>query len=311
MDILQLVDIILSCQYYHVYVPFTILVILIVLIQHFLSTLSQKTYYGARLTAIPTDIANDTEEVNIYFGRINTIKTNAFSQLSQCRSLSLSHNRISEIEPGAFNGLISLTSLSLQNNEISELEPGSFNGLSNVRSPVFLNSNRITTLRAGTFQGFVEVEDISMSNNKINSIQDNTFANLTKLIALSLAENNLESLSAGVFFGLESLNRLYLSGNHLTMLPADVFNHLPRPLQLGLFNRHDNRSTDNPLNCNPGLCWLKQEELQGIITWVNVYRLPQGNYPFLPRCSNEIDWDTWSCDHENDRGLSFTLLYLN
>ena len=156
----------------------------------------------------------------------------------------------------------------------------------------------------------MEVEYIRLSRNRINSIADNTFENLKKLKTLWLQENNLETLSAGTFLGLESLTSLRLDGNQLMMLPADVFSHLPRPLKFGLFNLDHNRTTDNPLICDAGLCWLKQEELEGNIDWPNVFVcLHTCNfYRYSPRCTDGIDWDVWSCDDRE--GLSLTLAYL-
>ena len=100
--------------------------------------------------------------------------------------------------------------------------------------------------------------------------------------------NHLVTLNRDTFFGLDSLKELYLSGNNLTRLPADVFNHLPRPFQLTQHYPWAGNTTDNPVPCDTGLCWLKHEEQQGTITWRHrVYK---------PRCANGIDWDTWSCN---------------
>ena len=140
------------------------------------------------------------------------------------------------------------TTLSFYLNQISEIEPGGFNGLSNLEYLEIL-SNRL-----------------EIQSNNISSIEDNTFLNLNKLEALFLLNNNLKTLSSRVFCGLTSLNALHLELNHLSTLPADVFSHLPRPLTLGLIF-HPNDTLYNLLKCDSQLCWLKQEELQGNITW--------------------------------------------
>ena len=129
------------------------------------------------------------------------------------------------------------------------------------------------------FQGLVSLEYLEIHFNIISFIEDNTFANLMRLKELNLAVNRLESLGPGIFCGLDSLSWLDLRENRLTTLPVDVFNHLPHPLQLKLNN--------NSLQCDAALCWLRQEELNGTITW----------YPFggRPICANEVSWEKWRC----------------
>ena len=93
-----------------------------------------------------------------------------------------------------------------------------------------------------------------------------------------------------MFSGLNSLKKLQLYRNNLTTLPADVFKHLPRPLEISLYDsRYD--PVGNPLQCNADLCWLKKEEMKGTITW-----LTYSFATFKPRCANGIDWDTWICN---------------
>ena len=288
-------------------------------------TLCQKEYFKRHqgLTEVPTDIPPDVISVDIRYNGISKIKQNAFSQLSQCRTLIMYGNGLSEVEPGAFNGLRSLVYLGLgtnrlerlyvnmfsslarcedlevQFNHISEIQPGSFNGLDNVEK-VWFAFNRLTTLTAGTFQGLVALKDLNMWSNNINFIADDTFANLTQLQILNLETNDLETLSPRTFNGLASLRYLFLHGNRLTSLSVDVLSHLPRPLTLGLQYAVVQATPDNMFTCNSQLCWLKQEEQQGTVIWFFY-----GNYPtslHKPSCVNGIDWDTWIC---NETGNTF------
>ena len=221
------------------------------------------------LTGIPADIPAEATEVHLQWNNITIIEGNVFSRLTQCSVLELDHNEINEIESGAFNGLSKLKDLRL-------------------------SSNRLSKLSIGTFQGLVTVEELWVNYNRINTIEDNTFANLKKLRIIWLDNNHLDTLTPGMFAGLDSLEHLTLELNSLTKLPADVFSHLPRPLTLGLQDAVFHRTPDNELQCDAELCWLKQEELQGNITWYIYCKYP--SYPYKPRCADGIVWDTWICD---------------
>ena len=125
---------------------------------------------------------------------------------------------------------------------------------------------------------------LDLAINNINLIEDNAFIGLKSLEDLDLHSNKLETLTPGIFCFLDSLRKLNLKKNRLTSLPADVFNHLPRPLRVDV--------SDNPLECDAALCWLKQEELNGNITYLN--------YLGRPTCAKEVNWFTWFC---NETGI--------
>ena len=86
-----------------------------------------------------------------------------------------------------------------------------------------------------------------------------------------------------MFYGLVSLIVLQLEGNRLTRLPVDVFKHLPNSFTLGLGNVRRKPQEDNPLQCNEDLCWLKQKERNGTITWYIdiLHEIPK------PKCDDE------------------------
>ena len=224
-------------------------------------TVDRKYYNVSQgLTEIPTNIPEDAVEVYIGGNAIDTLKANAFSGLSACIILELDDNEISEVEPGAFNGLGNVTRLILRNN--------------------WLNS-----LKVGMFEGLVAVDYLSCFRNRISAIEDNTFVILMRLKYLFLGHNHLLSLSPGAFCGLQSIDVLWLQSNRLTSLPEDAFRHLPRPLKLFV--------SGNLLQCDADLCWLKYEELNGTITWID------GVYNSPPTCVKAVNWDIWSC---NDTG---------
>ena len=138
-----------------------------------------------------------------------------------------------------------------------------------------------------------------MVKNQISEIEPGTFTGLDSLTYLRLWGNSISELEARTFCGLESIEELLLDINVLTSLPQDVFIHLPRPLILGLYR--------NPLQCDAALCWLRQEELNGTITW---YREENG-YTSKPVCANGVNWDNWSCSQTGDVSLINVLPHLS
>ena len=235
---------------------------------------ADRNYYKVKqnLTSIPTDIPADALEVHLEYKSITKIEADVFSELSQCEHLFLYNNQICDIEPEAFKGLGSLTWLSFRSNQLTELELGTFDGLSNL-TELHLGFNQISELTPGIFDG------------------------LSALSTLRLNYNKLQRLSPLLFCGLNSLCRLSLNENRLTRLSADVFNHLPRPLELALFDAYFYYRSDGPEKyvCDSELCWLKKEEQQGNITWT---RIGSGGPPSI--CGNGLDWDTWDCDETGD-----------
>ena len=99
---------------------------------------------------------------------------------------------------------------------------------------------------------------------------------------------------------LKKLTKLHLQGNNLSSLSADVLSHLQRPLELGLFDPFFDPTPHHMMNCDADLCWLKQEEMQGTITWITLTSPVE--ITFKPVCAGGLDWDTWTCD---GNGMSY------
>ena len=131
---------------------------------------------------------------------------------------------------------------------------------------VDLSENHITTIRAGSFSHLARCALLWLDNNQISEINPAAFRGLTSLRRLYLHTNKLTHISPGTFSGLTSLNNLWLSNNRLTGLSSDLFLDLPRPLRL-LLGNPDNNDPDNAFLCDESLCWLKQEEQDGTVTF--------------------------------------------
>lgn len=214
------------------------------------------------LTAVPDDIPADTRWVYLYNNEISRIRINVFSHLTNCTKLWMSSNSISVIEPDAFNGLQSLQVLDLRYNSISEINARDFSELQSLQV-------------------------LDLSNNAIEYIHVEAFQKLQSMKTLWLKANSLAVIHQEVFKELYSLNRLHLEQNELSILYSVAFSDLPRPLTLVLSNSEVPLYSDNPLQCNPGFCWLKREEEAGAIRWW------RGN---KPRCADGTVWESWTCD---------------
>ena len=58
--------------------------------------------------------------------------------------------------------------------------------------------------------------------------------------------------------------------------------------------------SENPLNCDRSLCWLRQEVETGSITWLQEtedYQTFAIGHVFKPTCADGTSWDkvNWSC----------------
>ena len=217
------------------------------------------------------DIPSFYTKVDISSNDIKVVRRNAFAHLYQCWRMDLRFNEITRIETGAFNGLKSITELELGSNRLESLSPGMFTGLGMLRK-------------------------LTLFRNKIGEIEDWTFQNMTELTELSLDENQLRNLTSRTFAGLSSLKKLELMWNRINIIYADVLAHIPRPFELGLgYNServtNDVRADEDDFRCeSPRMCWLKQEELGGNITWAGF-----GFFIYKPDCAGRDRWDKVTC----------------
>ena len=108
-------------------------------------TSSHGYYYRTQcgLTDVPPDIPSTVTELYLHSNNISTIQPNAFSHLTSCTLLSLSHNHLTKISKQMFSGLTSVKHLFLEGNQIFYIQPGSFSSLPNL-SDVRLANNDLT-----------------------------------------------------------------------------------------------------------------------------------------------------------------------
>ena len=152
---------------------------------------------------------------------------------------------------------------------------------------VWLDGNFITHIRDGVFQHLMVCTELFLDQNDLTEVRAGMWEGLTSLTMLSLSFNQISTIPVGAFNTLTSLERLYLSYNQLVTLVEGVFNTpLRTSLELTL-NR-------NPLQCDVRMCWIKQAEWVGHITW------DTWGGDRRPQCKNQpgVHWDniTLNCE---------------
>ena len=233
--------------------------------------------------------------------RITGVKANIFAHLTQCTKLELDSNQISDVEPGAFNGLTALKELRLEYNHLRHLHSNMFSYLSNL-TVLIIHDNQIQDIEAGAFNGLGNIWHVFLGANRLAEVRADIFQGLEEVQELSIARNVIEFVADDSFSNLKKLTKLNLAGNNLSSLSADVLSHLQRPLELGLFDPFFDPTPHHMMNCDADLCWLKQEELQGTITWIT--HTTPAEISFKPLCAGGLDWDTWTCD---GNGMSYRI----
>ena len=215
------------------------------------------------LTEVPEDNPAQAREVDLSWNSISHIRDGAFRHLTVCTWLSLHYNTLTEVRAGMWEGLSSLTKLYLYSNQISTIPMGAFNTLSSLTW-------------------------LSLSRNQISTIPVGAFNTLSSLTVLDLGGNQISTIPVGAFNTLTSLEVLWLDNNELVTLEEGLFN---TPLRTSLTLTLDH----NPLQCNERMCWIKEAERVGHITW---YTWSGGDG--RPQCKNQpgIRWDniTLNCE---------------
>ena len=167
------------------------------------------------------------QTLNLSRNRIRGIDAAAFDlmpdEVSQMKTLDLSHNQLRELEDFVFEELINLTSLQLHNNELTALNEYTLSGLVDLKQ-LNLGHNDIETVHASTFSDNSKLTHLRMHANEIGSLPEEVFSNLTELKLLNLSHNRLEEFP-NVFSALSNLRVVTVSENDLTTLPANAFEH--------------------------------------------------------------------------------------
>ena len=154
------------------------------------------------------------------------------------------------------------------------------------------HGNYINIIKEGTFKYLGSLEHLILCDNSIKEIEDGTFTGLSNLIELNLYYNQLGTsyydyslIKRDRWDGLTSLRKLSLRRNRIGTLQAGAFSNLPNMKELDLRDNTDLKTLDsnifepnghpnqllldiseNELDCDAALCWLKEGEEEGWLT---------------------------------------------
>ena len=231
--------------------------------------------------SILTDIATLSNN------KINSTEREAFNGLSNLKQIYLYGNDLTKLNNKMFVGLDSLEEMTLSFNKINSIEAGTFTGLRYLKE-LWLDNNKVLEHVTGNmFAGLNRLELLSIHTNKISKIATDLFTGLLNLREIDLDDNLITEINNGTFNSLEQLSKVWLYNNKLTTLPHNAFSGLPRPMELTLGG--------NPLECSSDLCWMKQGESEGWLTWIQFE-----NRPLEPSCAGGSDWRNLTLDCPTD-----------
>ncbi len=179
---------------------------------------------------------------------IADIQPAAFSYLTKCLWIHLSHNKLTIIRKDTWKGLDSLQRLDLGHNFITDILPGGFSNLNLLE--MYLNNNLLTNIQREIWEGMDNLRLLHLTQNHLTVVKADTFVLLSGLQWLYLENNRIVQIEPKSF--PRSLSILCLSGNNLGTLSELVLDPSWLNLQLTLGR--------NPLFCNTSLSWMKSKE---------------------------------------------------
>lgn len=143
---------------------------------------------------------------------INSIKDNAFTNLTQVREINLKRNNLSSLPDRLFASNVKLEAIDLSYNSISII------GKTTFHSPLYLylQHNRMRNLN---FQLPATLKILDLSTNLIRQIPKTFFKGLSALEVLSLGNNSIQTLPAGCFQDLNQLRILSFANNKIHSFP--------------------------------------------------------------------------------------------
>ncbi|XP_070541112.1 toll-like receptor 2 [Ptychodera flava] len=185
------------------------------------------------LERIPAYLSNFTEELNLKFNDITSIRQGELTYLANLKHLTFRYNNIRLIEEHAFFGLSKVLDLDLARNKISSLSQLIFAGLDNLTS-LDLSGNNISVIGNHSFAPLKNLEVLDLTSCGIQTITLDAFAGLTQLQRLTLSSNKLVEFKEDSLIHTFRLMYLSLNLNSLTQVPQRLCKYTPFLQQLSI-----------------------------------------------------------------------------
>ena len=128
-----------------------------------------------------------------------------------------------------------------------------------------LTNNYIATIFPEAFSGLIPLKKLYLGNNYLSEIHGNMWVGLQSLERLDLQGKRLTDIPRHGISHMPLLATLELSSNHLTTLRDDVINPDDYPDSYGHPPRLRINLSNNPIECDSGLCWLVE-----VSDWISI-----------------------------------------
>ncbi|XP_067640379.1 uncharacterized protein [Eurosta solidaginis] len=166
------------------------------------------------LNAVPENLNNEVQVLDLSFNRIAILEQNAFlnADLHNLHKLFVRNASLQQIDPRTFTQLEILIEVDFSNNLLRALQANVFSRLIKVRA-IVLNGNLLETLADGVFQNLKYLHKVELKHNRLMRIGQQAFGNVPLLSQIYLDGNRLSFLHKESFETLKRLTALSLDSN--------------------------------------------------------------------------------------------------
>ncbi|NWQ60120.1 TLR4 protein, partial [Neopipo cinnamomea] len=166
---------------------------------------------GLHISGVPAGVPNTTQNLDLSFSNLKSLRSNYFSSVPELQLLDLSRCHLHTIEDNSFKDLHRLSTLILTANSLQYLGTAAFYGLAVLKKLVLVETNitSVTDLPIGHLH---TLQELNLGHNNITSLKlPKYFTNLTSLRHLSFSSNKITYISKGDLDALREGNRLNLT----------------------------------------------------------------------------------------------------